>query len=132
MRPLSSGLDGSRGADNIAYKWGEMALTATANDTERFKPRPTVTSRYLGLIFTAVFDAWSRYDDKAKPVYLKGVARRPVDDRSLRNKEIAISYAAYRVMGEYYYSDKPLFTEFMVSLGMDPNNESFDPSTPEV
>jgi hypothetical protein len=55
------------GKNNIAYKWGEVALTATANDTEKFKPRPTVTSRILGLIWTAVFDAWSRYDAKATP-----------------------------------------------------------------
>ena len=26
-----------RGADNVAYKWGKMALEATANDTDRFK-----------------------------------------------------------------------------------------------
>ena len=37
-----------KGAENIAYKWGKMALNATANDTEKFKPRPTITSRYLG------------------------------------------------------------------------------------
>tara|TARA_B110000503_G_scaffold18035_1_gene26358 strand:+ start:1220 stop:1456 length:237 start_codon:yes stop_codon:yes gene_type:complete len=52
-----------------------MALTATANDTERFKPRPTITSRYLGLISVAVFDAWSRYDEKAIPVYLQDVEK---------------------------------------------------------
>ena len=46
-----------RGEDNIAYQWAHVALEATANDTDRFKPRPTVTSRYLGLIFTAMFDA---------------------------------------------------------------------------
>ena len=40
-----------QGVNNIAYKWGQLALTATANDTERFKPRPTITSRYLALIF---------------------------------------------------------------------------------
>src|SRR5690606_40012931 len=61
------------GEDNLAYKWGEMAILATANDTDRFKPRPTITSRYLGLIFVAIFDAWSRYDDRAVPVYLKDV-----------------------------------------------------------
>ncbi len=58
-----------KGVENIAYKWGQMALTATANDTEKFKPRPTITSRYLGLIFVSVFDAWSRYDEKAIPVF---------------------------------------------------------------
>ncbi len=120
-----------KGVDNIAYKWGAMALTATANDTELFKPRPTITSRYLGLIFISVFDAWSRYDEKAIPVYLDNVERRPIGEQTLSNKEIAISYAAYRAMNEYYYSDKELFTNFMKELGLDPTNETLDPNTPE-
>ena len=119
------------GVENVAYKWGKMALTATANDTERFQPRPTITSRYLGLISVAIFDAWSRYDDKAIPVYLSDVDRRPEDEQSLKNKEIAIGYAAFRAMNEYYYSDKKLFEDFMKELGLDPNNESLDPNTPE-
>jgi hypothetical protein len=119
------------GVNNVAYKWGQMALTATANDTERFKPRPTITSRYLGLIFVSIFDAWSRYDNKAIPVYLDGVKRRPAKEHSLNNKEIAISFAAYRTMNEYYYSDKELFANFMKELGLDPMNESLDPNTPE-
>ena len=119
------------GIDNLAYKWGEMALTATANDTDRFTPRPTITSRYLGLIFVAIFDAWSRYDQQATPVYLNGIDRRPPNEQYLKNKEIAISYAAFRAMNEYYYSDKDLFTQFMRDLGFDPTNESLDPSTPE-
>lgn len=120
-----------KGADNIAYQWSEMAITATANDTDKFKPRPTITSRYLGLIFVSIFDAWSRYDEKAIPVYLDGVERRPSEEQTLENKEIAISYAAYRAMNEYYYSDQELFTDFMVKLGLDPNNESLDPTTAE-
>ena len=52
------------GQDNMAYKWGKISLECTANDTENFKPRPTVTSRILALIWVSVFDAWSRYDDK--------------------------------------------------------------------
>lgn len=119
------------GVENVAYKWGEMALKATANDTEKFKPRPTITSRYLGLIFVSVFDAWSRYDAKAIPVYLNGVDRRPEEEQSLKNKEIAISYAAFRAMNEYYYSDRELFVNFMKELGLDPTNESLDPKTPE-
>ncbi|MDT0554679.1 vanadium-dependent haloperoxidase [Patiriisocius hiemis] len=119
------------GIENMAYKWSEMAITATANDTDKFKPRPTITSRYLALIFTSVFDAWSRYDEKATPVYLNGVERRPSEEQTLKNKEIAISYAAYRTMNEYYYSDKALFTDYMKELGLDPTNESLDPTTPE-
>ncbi|MCO5724966.1 vanadium-dependent haloperoxidase [Robiginitalea marina] len=119
-----------RGTENAAYKWAEMALEATALDTERFKPRPTVTSRYLGLIFTAVFDAWSRYDAEALPVYLEGVERRPALEHTLSNKEIAISYAAYRTLNEYYFSDKELFRGFMLGLGLDPADMSLDPNTP--
>ncbi len=119
------------GADNIAYRWGEMAILGTARDTERFNPRPTITSRFLALIFTAVFDAWSVYDEKAIPVYLQNVDRRPLQERNLQNKEVAISYAAYRALSEYYFSDKEIFKDFMVELGLDPDNETLDPNTPE-
>nr|WP_315203094.1 vanadium-dependent haloperoxidase [uncultured Flavobacterium sp.] len=118
------------GKNNMVYKWGQIAILATANDTERFKPRPTVTSRFLGLTFVAVFDAWSRYDQKAIPVYLKDTERRPNKEQTLKNKEIAISYAAYNALCEYYYSDKDLFADFMVKLGLDPNDKSLDPKTP--
>lgn len=120
-----------RGTENFAYKWGQMALTATANDTERFSPRLTVTSRYLALIFVSIFDAWSRYDDQAMPVYLNGIERRPINEQTLNNKEIAISYAAFGAMNEYYYSDQQEFMQFMLDLGLDPTNESLDPNTPE-
>jgi hypothetical protein len=118
-----------RGVDNMAYKWGKISLEATANDTERFKPRPTVTSRILGLIWTAVYDAWSRYDDKAKPVYLT-INRRPESEHTLRNKEIAISYAAYRAMMEYYRSDSVMLKEKMHEFGFDTENYSEDPTDP--
>lgn len=120
-----------KGIENVAYKWGEIALEATALDTERFAPRPTITSRYLGLISIAVFDAWSRYDEKAIPVYLKGAKRQTEEDRTLKNKEIAISYAALRTLNEYYYSDKALFEKFIQEeLNLDPKDMSTDPNTP--
>jgi len=119
------------GADNVAYIWGKMALDATANDTEKFNPRPTITSRFLSLIFISVFDAWSRCDDNAMPVYLQGINRLPLEERTTKNKEKAISYAAYRTLSEYYYTDTPMFRDLMVKLGYDPDNQSLDPSTPE-
>ena len=131
-RPEKAAMEAAEptGTENRAYQWGAMALEATALDTERFTPRPTVTSRYLGLIFTAVFDAWSRYDATAIPVYLQGVTRRPEGEHTLSNKEIAISYAAYRTLNEYYYSDTTLFREYMLELGLDPDDENTDPNTP--
>ena len=118
------------GENNVAYKWGKLALKAQANDTENFKPRPTVTSRYLALIFVSTFDAWSRYDENAIPVYLEEVDRRPLKERDLKSKEIAISYAALRTMDEYYPADHELYAQFMMEMGLDPNDESLDPTTP--
>lgn len=118
------------GKDNRAYQWGKISLLCTANDTELFRPRPTVTSRILALVWVSVFDAWSRFDSAANPVYLKSVDRRPASEQTLRNKEIAISYAAYRAMLEYYFSDSTLLREKMREFGLDPDDSSLDPTTP--
>jgi hypothetical protein len=121
---------GPRGEHNIAYQWGQISLECTANDTETFRPRPTVTSRMLALVWTAAFDAWSRYDEKATPLYLQA-ERRPEEERTVANKEKAISYALYRAMLTYYFSDSVLLREKMVAFGFDPDDQSTDPSTPE-
>jgi len=124
-------IEEKKGENNVAYKWGYAALQGTAMDTERFKPRPTVTSRYLGLIFTAIFDAWTRYDEKAIPVIATGIERRPAEEHITANKEKAISYAAYKTLCEYYYSDSVYFQGVMKDLGYDHTNNSMDPATPE-
>ena len=118
------------GIDNLAYKWGKISLECTANDTERFKPRPTVTSRILALTWISIFDAWSYYNEKATPVYITSIEKRPPSEHTLSNKEIAISYAAYRAMREYYFSDSVLLKNKMIEFGLDPENESIDPTTP--
>ncbi|MBI3135226.1 MAG: vanadium-dependent haloperoxidase [Bacteroidetes bacterium] len=120
-----------QGENNMAYKWAKLALTATANDTERFRPRPTVTSRMLALVFVSIFDAWSAYDSEAIPVYMNGVEKRPVEEHTLANKEKTISYAAFYALNEYFFSDSVMFDEYMDSLGLDPNLASTDLTTPE-
>ncbi len=117
------------GQNNMAYKWGKISLECTANDTENFKPRPTITSRILALIWVSIFDAWSRYDEKATPLYLTSIDRRPAVEHTLRNKEIAISYAAYRTMLKYYFSDSLLLRKKMIEFGLDPDDVSEDPAT---
>ncbi|MEJ1239228.1 vanadium-dependent haloperoxidase [Chryseolinea sp. T2] len=118
------------GENNVAYRWAKIALECTARDTERFRPRPTVTSRILALIWISVFDSWSRYDDTATPVYATSVERRSSDEHTLANKEKAISYAAYRAMKEYYFSDSLFLKDKMRELGFDPEDHSLDPTTP--
>lgn len=114
---------------NIAYQWSEIAIIGTANDTENIGPRPTISSRFLALIFVSIFDAWSVFDDAAIPVYLKDCNKQPTNAQTLANKEIAISYAAYHSLKEYYPKDSLLFKDFMTRLGYDPDNHSLDPNT---
>lgn len=123
-----TGIENPKGTQNVAYFWGKVALEATALDTEHFSPRPTITSRYLGLIFTSIFDAWAVYDAAATPVYLEN---KYLDKGSLRDKEIAISYAAYYSLKEYYYRDSIYFKNKMQSLGLDPDIKSFKKNSPE-
>ncbi|MEX2232576.1 MAG: vanadium-dependent haloperoxidase [Cyclobacteriaceae bacterium] len=120
----------ARRENNLAYQWGKISLACTANDTEKFNPRPTITSRMLALTWTAIFDAWSRYDEKAISFYLTSVEKRPVIEHTLKNKEIAISYAAYRTLLEYYFSDSLLLRSKMVGFGFDPDDHSTDPTSP--
>ena len=109
------------GIDNgMAYRWAGISLEATARDTDRFKPRPTVTSRCLALTWTAIYDAWTRFDDRAEAVYLTGVDRVPASARTSGNKATAISYAAYHALKHYYFADSTWLAEQLHDLGFDP------------
>ncbi len=118
------------GKDNLAYRWGTVILEGTANDTERNRPRPTITSRMVALSCVAMYDAWTRYDSVALPVYLTA-ERRPALERTLKNKEAAISYATCRVLQEVYPADSALFAQRLKEFGFDPANWNEDPNTPE-
>jgi hypothetical protein len=79
-----------------------------------------------------MYDAWAAYDEKAAGTQLSGALRRPANERTVANKEKAISYAAYRALSDVLPADteyvyKPLMKEF----GYDPNNNSTDIETPE-
>lgn len=114
-----------KGASNVAHQWAQVALDATANNTELYRPRPTITSRMLAMVFTSIFDAWSRYDAKAMPVYLQA-ERRPAEEQTLANKEKAVSYAAYTALMEYFAHDSAMFRNKMRQLGFDPFLASTD------
>jgi len=118
------------GKDNMAYKWGTVLIEGTANDTERNRPRPPVSSRLVALVARSMYDAWSRYDSVAVPVHLN-VERRPVTECTRANKEKAISYAACRALQIVYPADSALFAQRLADFGFDPKDFSEDPGTPD-
>jgi hypothetical protein len=82
--------------DNVVLRWNEQLL-----ETIRKNPPntgPTVTARALGVVHTAMYDAWAAYDPVAKGTRLGGSLRQPATEHTLANKSKAISFAAYKTL----------------------------------
>ena len=134
QQPASSTMKGSdatepRGPLNLAYRWGSVALRVMADETDRNRPRPPVGARQLALPMIAQFDAWSRYDSVAVPVHLNA-PRAPGPERTLANKEKAISYAIARALQVVFPHDSALIADSLRAFGYDPADFSGDPATP--
>ncbi len=121
---------------SVARKWNEVTLSAIREDLAR----PPVQARNLFHVAIAMYDAWAAYDANAS-TYLIGktlggvsypflgvpaVAPSALD--SMRN--MAISYAAYRVLVKRYAGSPNAatsltrFHNLMISLGYDTSYSS--------
>lgn len=101
--------------DNVILKWDEELL-----QTIRANPAgtgPTVTARAIGVLHTATYDAWAAYDAIAKGTRLGSTLRRPAGERTLANKNKAISFAAYRVLVDLFPARQADFAAQMAELG---------------
>ena len=116
---------------SAAYEWLDVALEATAREHERVAPRPTVGSRMLAIIVTAMYDAWAAYDEKAVGTRLGDKLRRPKNERTEANKRAAIAYATYHAMLDVFAEDKVWLDEQMRKRGYDPNENTTDLSKPQ-
>lgn len=116
---------------NLAYRWLDVALEATAREVDRNAARPTIISRTLAIWATAMYDAWAAYDEKAVGSRRGGELRRPRRERTVANKEKAISFASYHALVFVYPEDKAFIDEQMRKAGFDPGVVSKDPRRPE-
>ncbi len=112
--------------DNLVIQWNNQLLTVYLNGNIP----PTVSARALGYLQTSVFDAWAAYDAKAVGTQLGGTLRRPLGESTDSNKNVAISYAAYRTLVDLFPSQKNQFDAFMKALNLDPSNTTTDTTTP--
>jgi hypothetical protein len=105
--------------------------SATLQGIRDAKLSPPVAARALAIVHTCMFDAWAAYDDRAIGTQLAGALRRPASERTLANKERAISYAAYRALADVLPVDtNSIYIPLMRQLGYDPNDNSTDIETP--
>jgi hypothetical protein len=110
---------GPRSNDNAVLKWNEQLLaTIRANPPAT---GPTITARALGVVHTAMYDAWAAYDAVAKGTRLGGSLRRPAAERTAANKAKAISFAAYKTLNDLFpdakYHRKTFYDDQLAALG---------------
>jgi hypothetical protein len=90
-----------------------------------------VVARALAVVHTCMYDAWAAYDERAIGTQLSDALRRPASERTLANKEQAISYAAYRALVDVLPVDaNSVYIPLMKQLGYDPNDNSTEIETP--
>ena len=84
--------DGLEG-QSVARRWNETLLDAIRRDT----PAPTVHARNLFHTSAAMWDVWAAFDADATGLFVDSIAEGTDKDR-----EVAISYAAYTVLTSRY------------------------------
>ena len=113
--------------DNMILFWDNVALDAIRAEP----PGPPMVARILAMVHTAQYEAWSQYDATAVGTLLGDRFRRPPAERTLENKSIAVSYAAYRVLVDLFPRRTRTFDSKMLDvLKYDPAVVTTDPSTP--
>ncbi len=112
--------------DTLIITWNNLALQMI----RLTHPGPPITARALAILHTSIYDAWAAYNPVAVGTRLGATLRRPANERTLANKQKAISYAAYGALASLFPSGVPQFKAMMQKLGYDPADTSTDISTP--
>src|SRR5205814_9043070 len=104
---------------NVVLQWNSALLRAVRNT--RFAP--VFSARALAIVHTSMYDSWAEYDSAAVGTRYGAALRRPPRERTLANKQEAVSYAAYRALVDLFPSQQAdVFDPLMTSLGFDPDN----------
>jgi len=112
---------------NAVLQWNSVALQGV-RDSKLGAP---MAARALAVVHTCMYDAWTAYDERSVGTQLRGALRRSLSERTVANKEQAISYAAYRALIDVLPVDRAtIYDPLMKKLGYDLNDNSTDIETP--
>jgi membrane-associated phospholipid phosphatase len=110
----------SASAASIVTEWLDEVLA----DAKEVAWEPTVGARFLAIVHTAMYDAWTAYD----PVAVGSVTGRLLKGQggadNEANKREAISHAAFTVLRTLAPQHRRALTERMRMLGYDPNADT--------
>jgi len=111
---------------SVSVLWDQVVQQAVTNTS----PGPTIASRAYAMMHTAMFDAWSAYDEPASSTQQADTIQQPASENTEKNKQEAMSYAAYRVLDDLFATETSLFHGLMERLGFDPENATASPTEP--
>jgi hypothetical protein len=113
--------------DNVALRWNKALLQGVRTSTIG----PPAVARALAISHTCMFDAWAAYSATAIGTQLGASLRRPGTERTLANRQEAVSFAAYRAAADLFpASTSTVFDPLMEALGYDPANDTTDATEP--
>src|SRR6266852_2957060 len=111
---------------DVVVQWNNAALQGV-RDSMLGSP---MVARALFIVHNCIYDAWAAYDKSAVGTVFGASLRRPKPERTLANKNEAISFAAYRATVDLFPGDKTtVFDPLMAGLGYDINDNSTDTTT---
>jgi len=115
---------------SASYQILDAMLEDAADDVVRVGARPTILSRQMAVVTTAMYDAWAAYDEKAVGVHTGGRLRRLAAERTVDNKRKAMAYAAYRTILDQFPLTATHITDLMKAWGYDVADLSMDLAKP--
>jgi len=101
---------GAATGDSVVLGWNQQVLDSIVAT----KTGPTIAVRGLAVVHTAIYDAWAAYDSVAVPTMANGNQRQPAAERTLANKNKAVSFAAYAALVDLFPARQTIYAGHMV------------------
>ncbi|QYF92505.1 vanadium-dependent haloperoxidase [Massilia sp. PAMC28688] len=114
-------------ASRVTVSWNNVALSATRTAAMP----PTVASRVLAIVHTAIFNAWAAYDPVALSTRHGAAMRRPAAEHTLPYQVMALSYAAHGVLRDLFPAQGEVFDAHLKALGYEPAPAVTEPHLPQ-
>ena len=102
---------GAATGDSVVLAWNQQIL----DTIQQTRLGPTIAGRALAVVHTAIYDAWAAYDPVAVPTMANGNGRRPSAERTLANKNKAVSFAAYAALVDLFPARQTIYAGHMVN-----------------
>lgn len=119
------GTESSASDQTVVVQWNNQAIDVV----RRLLPGPPMVSRTMAMLHTAMYDAWSAYDNVALSTTTGSGLRRPASEHTVGNKAMAMSYAACAVLKDQYPSEFVYFDQLMSRYGYKLSTDT-TPGTP--